>query len=61
MEDASKVDVKDIQVHPVGYLREALSLFYLLGNNFTIKIKSIKPKEINVKEEFLKTIDELEL
>ncbi len=24
MEDASKVNVKDIQVHPVGYVREAL-------------------------------------
>ena len=42
IEDVGKVDVKDIQVRPVGYVREMLSLFYLLGNNFTITIKSIK-------------------
>ena len=47
IEDASKVNVKDIQVYPVGYLREALSIIYLLGNNFTIKIKAIRPPEIN--------------
>ena len=48
MEDALKVNVKDIQLYPVGYLREALSLFYLLGNQFTIKIKSIKHKKSTV-------------
>ena len=43
----AKVDVKDIQVRPVGYVREMLSLFYLLGNNFTITIKSIEDSEDN--------------
>ena len=47
MEDVAKVDVKDIQVRPVGYVREMLSLFYLLGNNFTITIKSIKDSRSN--------------
>jgi tRNA pseudouridine13 synthase len=33
IEDITKVDVKDIEVRPIGYVREMLSLFYLLGNN----------------------------
>ena len=42
LEEAARVNVKDINLIPVGYVREALSTFYLLGNNFTINIKSIK-------------------
>ena len=40
VEEAAKVDVKDLKVTPIGYIREMLSLFYLLGNNFTITIKN---------------------
>jgi tRNA pseudouridine13 synthase len=39
-EDAGKVDVKNVKVIPLGYVREVMSLFYLLGNNFTITIKN---------------------
>ncbi len=60
VEDALKIDVKDIQVYPVGYLREALSLFYLLGNHFTIKIKAVKLKESTVKTRISQTFEELE-
>ena len=60
MEDASKVNVKDIQLYPVGYVREALSLFYLLGNYFTINIKSISLKQDTVKTRIAQTIKELE-
>lgn len=45
VEDAARVNVKNIEVRPVGYIREMMSLFYLLGNNFTITIKSIKESE----------------
>ena len=60
IEDASKVNVKDIQIYPVGYLREALSLYYLLGNFFTIKIKAIKHKESTVETRISQTLEELE-
>lgn len=40
-DDAAKVIVKDIQLYPIGYVREPLSLYYLLGNHFIINIKSI--------------------
>jgi tRNA pseudouridine13 synthase len=60
IEDASKVNLKDIQIYPIGYLREALSLFYLLGNIFTIKIKAIKYKESTIKTRISQTLGELE-
>jgi len=60
IEDASKVNVKDIQIYPIGYLREVLSLYYLLGNSFTIKIKAIKHKESTVKTRISQTLELLE-
>ena len=60
MEDASKVNIKDIQLYPVGYLREALSLYYLLGNYFTINIKTIELEQETVKTRISQTIQELE-
>ncbi len=41
MEATQAVSIKDVSLHPVGYVREPLSLFYLLGNRFTINITSI--------------------
>lgn len=60
MDDAGKVDVKDITVRPLGYVREMLSLFYLLGNNFTITIKSINDSEATVKENIDQAVKELD-
>jgi tRNA pseudouridine13 synthase len=60
IEEAMKVEIKDAQVHPVGYVREMLSLFYLLGNNFTITIKSINDSEKTVEKNIAQTIKELD-
>jgi tRNA pseudouridine13 synthase len=60
MEDAGKVDVKDVKVQPIGYVREMLSLFYLLGNNFTITIKSIKDSESTVEKRVVQTMQQLD-
>lgn len=60
MEDASKVNVKDIQISPVGYVREALSTYYLLGNSFTIKIKAIELQKSTVETRLAHTIKEIE-
>lgn len=60
IEEAGKIDVKDIQIRPVGYVREMLSLFYLLGNNFTITIKSIKDSEATIEKRIAQTIQELD-
>ena len=60
MEDIAKVNVKDIEVRLVGYVREQLSLYYLLGNNFTITIKSIKHPQATVEERVAQTMQELD-
>ena len=53
MEDITKVRVKDIQLYPIGYLHEALSLYYLLGNFFRINIKSITIDQDELKTRIL--------
>jgi tRNA pseudouridine13 synthase len=60
MEDAAKVSVKDVEVRPVGYIREMLSLFYLLGNHFTITIKSIKDSGAAAEEKIGQTMQQLD-
>jgi tRNA pseudouridine13 synthase len=59
VEDATKVDIKDLKVTPIGYIREMLSLFYLLGNNFMITIKKPDVPEAAVKEHIEQAIQEL--
>lgn len=60
IEEAQKIVLKDIKVVPVGYIREILSLFYLLGNNFTITIKNMEVPEVIVKDRIEQTINEIE-
>jgi tRNA pseudouridine13 synthase len=55
MEDIAKVHVKDIEVRPVGYVRDKLSTYYLLGNNFTIRIKAIKLSEATIEKRITET------
>ena len=59
IEEAQKIDVTDVTVRPVGYVREMLSLFYLLGNNFTITIKNIDASQSAVRTQIEQTIKEL--
>ena len=60
IEDALKVDVKDIQINPIGYVREALSTYYLLGNSFTTKIKAIHHQKSTVETQITRAIGEIE-
>jgi len=60
MEDASKVNVKDIEIRPVGYVHEKLSPYYLLGNHFTIRIKAIKSSESAVAKRIAETASALD-
>src|SRR4030042_3485096 len=50
MEEAEKISIKNIEVRPVGYFRDELSQFYLLGNNFTITIRAVKHPESTIRE-----------
>ncbi len=59
-ENVQKVKVKDLTIRPVGYSRNKLSSYYLLGNNFHITIKAIKHTESTIKSRIEKIIFELE-
>jgi len=59
MEDTSKVNVKDVEIRPVGYVRDKLSSYYLLGNNFNIRIKAINHSESTIEKRIAETTKEL--
>ncbi|MCW3995309.1 MAG: tRNA pseudouridine(13) synthase TruD [Candidatus Bathyarchaeota archaeon] len=58
-QEATKVEVKDVQLQPIGYIHEMLSLFFLLGNNFTISIKDIQLPPQAAQKHIAQTIEEL--
>jgi tRNA pseudouridine13 synthase len=60
IEDIEKVHVKDINLRPVGYFRNKLSSYYLLGNSFKIFIKSIAHPESAIRKRLAQTCDELD-
>jgi tRNA pseudouridine13 synthase len=49
-EEAALVNVKDIELWPLGYFREPLCSFYLLGNNFKITLREIAHPKVSVEE-----------
>jgi tRNA pseudouridine13 synthase len=60
MDDVAKVNIKGVQIRPVGYLRNPLSLFYLLGNHFKIKITNITQQDSDtVNTQMSQTIQEV--
>ena len=59
VEEVAKVNVKDVTLRPVGYLRNPLSVFYLLGNSFTIKITGINQDQVQIEEQVAQTIQEV--
>ncbi len=60
IEDVSRIHVKDVEVRPVGYFRDEMSQFYLLGNRFTITVKEIVHSAPTAKRRITKTVEQLE-
>jgi tRNA pseudouridine13 synthase len=60
MEAAHAISIKDVALHPIGYVREPLSLFYLLGNRFTINVTSIPRPVEATNEKILQVCRELD-
>jgi tRNA pseudouridine13 synthase len=58
-EDLQKIQVKDIEVSPVGYVPNRLSAYYLLGNNFHIAIKNLEDAEATIRKTTTETVEEL--
>jgi tRNA pseudouridine13 synthase len=59
IEDIINVNVTGVQIRPVGYLRNSLSVFYLLGNRFKINITDVTQDQTIVHEQVNQTIKEL--
>jgi tRNA pseudouridine13 synthase len=59
--DIDKVRVKDIIVRPIGYVRNRLSSFYLLGNRFQIIIRTIKHTKSTARGRTADVMRELEM
>jgi tRNA pseudouridine13 synthase len=59
-EEIQKIQVKDIKIRPIGYVRSKLSSYFLFGNNFHITIRAISHPKSTVEKRITKTIDELE-
>jgi tRNA pseudouridine13 synthase len=58
-DEVQKVNVKDMEIRPVGYLRHKLSSYYLLGNSFNITIRAVSRSKSSIKERIEKTIEAL--
>jgi tRNA pseudouridine13 synthase len=58
-EEIRKVQVKDIEIRPLGYFRSKLSSYFLLGNNFNITIRAISRPKSTIKKRITKSIEEL--
>jgi len=58
--DVEKVRVKDVKLYPVGYLRNPISTYYLLGNRFHVTIRDIRHSKKLVRHRMGRIADELE-
>jgi tRNA pseudouridine13 synthase len=59
-QEIRRVHVKDIELRPVGYLRNGLSQFYLLGNSFHVRINRISHLESTTRKRINRITEELE-
>jgi len=59
IEDIYRVSVNGIQLRPIGYLRYPLSVFYLLGNSFKIKITHIPQNQDVINTQINQVIQEV--
>jgi tRNA pseudouridine13 synthase len=59
-EAVKKIQIKDLQIIPIGYVREKVSSYYLLGNQFQINIRGINYQKQTIRKRVLKTIEEVE-
>ncbi len=59
LEQAQKIHIKDIKIQPLGYLRNKLSAYYLLGNSFRIRIRALNHSKPVIKTRIAETVEEL--
>lgn len=58
-DDVKKVQVKDLELRPLRYFHAKLSPYYLLGNSFTITIRTISHAKTEVQRRISNVVGEL--
>jgi len=58
-EAVGKFGLKDVELRPIGYLRMALSTFYLLGNSFRVEVRGVRHSSGVVEDRVRKTMEEI--
>lgn len=61
VEAVRKFGLKDVELRPIGYLRMALSTYYLLGNGFRVAVRGVRRSRAAVEERVRKTMDAIGL
>lgn len=59
-EDTKRIQIKDVKINPIGYIRSKISPYFLLGNNFHITIKAISHSKSDIRKRITRTMNELE-
>ena len=60
MKDVSRINIKDIEIRPIGYFRDELSAYYLLGNDFRIRIRGVKHAKAEIEKRIAETMAKLD-
>jgi len=58
--DIEKIQIRDLNVYPVGYVRNKLSSYYLLGNHFQITVRNLKHLKSTIGKRIARILEELE-
>jgi len=58
-EDLADFRVKDMEIAPVGYVKNKLSPYYLKGNGFNVTIRDLRKSEKIIRERIATIIDEI--
>jgi tRNA pseudouridine13 synthase len=61
VQDVQNINLKDIELRPIGYLRNRMSPYYLMGNDFRITIRNVRHSKSIIGERIAKTLEEIEV
>jgi len=59
IQDVQNIDLKDIEIRPIGYVRNRMSSYYLLGNCFHASIRNIGYSESTIRKRITKTVEDI--
>ena len=58
-EQIRKIHIKDMEIHPLGYVHNRLSAYYLWGNSFHIRISAVNHSMTETNKRVANTFEEL--